>query len=168
MVVSKAIRLLEEIAGLMWSFAVEIYLSKLLFPFRFKFSFCQNLLVWVFRQIWLCLGKEQVSSSRLPWMLGLWLNYAFMKKYAYWGRVFGMSSFIIKGWHNISLVVRRDLGSSTKIFFMKSLASSGTLVFYRLINLVLENYTHSSLSFCMSFWPSLSRKAVFRTGKHSR
>ncbi len=41
-----------------------------------------------------------------------------------------MSSFVINGWHNISLIVKRDFGSRTNIFFMKSLASSGTEVFF--------------------------------------
>ena len=42
----------------------------------------------------------------------------------------GISSLVINGWHKIYLVVSLDLGSKTKIFFMKSLASSGTLVFF--------------------------------------
>ena len=40
----------------------------------------------------------------------------------------------MNGWHIISLMVILCLGSSTKIFFMKSLASYGTLVFFLIDN----------------------------------
>lgn len=82
--------------------------------------------------------------SRLSWMRESQLNYIFNTKYAYALRVLGMSSFIINGWQSISFVVILDFGSKTKIFFMKSLASSGTLVFFSLDKKLLESCTNSS------------------------
>jgi hypothetical protein len=55
-----------------------------------------------------------------------------------------MSSLVMNGWHSIYFVVILDLGSNIKIFLMKSLASSGTLVFFFIDKELLESCINSS------------------------